>query len=53
LRPEKRRLFLDCGERTVLELLEVQVEGRKRVSAEAFLNGQRLEENETLGAQIR
>ena len=53
LRADKRRLFVDCGERTVLELLEVQIEGRKRVSAQAFLNGHRLEENETLGAQIR
>ena len=51
LRAEKKRLFADCAEGTVLELLEVQVEGRKRVSAEAFLNGQRIEENETLGAK--
>ena len=50
LRPDKRRVLVDCGGSTVLELLEVQMEGRKRVSAEAFLNGQRLEENERLGA---
>jgi len=50
LRSNRRRLFADCGQRTVLELLDVQLEGRKRVSAEAFLNGQRLEENESLGA---
>jgi methionyl-tRNA formyltransferase len=53
MRANNRRLFVDCGDRTVLELLEVQIEGRKRVSAEAFLNGQRLEENEALGAQRR
>ena len=52
LRPQKRRLFVDCGRSTVLELLEVQIEGRKRVSAEAFLNGHRLDENESLGAQV-
>jgi methionyl-tRNA formyltransferase len=51
LRGEKRRLFADCGAGTVLELLEVQIEGRKRIPADAFLNGQRLEENETLGAR--
>ena len=38
-----------CGSGSVLELLEVQMEGRKRMSAEAFANGQRLRENEMLG----
>jgi methionyl-tRNA formyltransferase len=33
-----------------LELLEVQLEGRKRISAADFANGQRLQENEILGA---
>jgi methionyl-tRNA formyltransferase len=47
----KRRLFVCCGEGTTLEALEVQSEGRKRMSAEAFLNGQRLNENECLGAK--
>jgi hypothetical protein len=32
-------------------LLEVQLEGRKRMSGEAFANGQRLRENEILGEQ--
>jgi len=50
LETENRRLFAFCGAGTVLELLEVQMEGRKRMAAEAFVNGQRLEENETLGA---
>ena len=45
----KRRLFVCCGDGTTLEALEVQIEGRKRMSAEAFLNGQRLNENECLG----
>jgi methionyl-tRNA formyltransferase len=48
--PDRRRLFVRCGQGTSLELLEVQMEGRKRITAEAFLNGQRLDENETLGA---
>jgi len=49
LLPQKKRLLVACGEGTALEPLEVQIEGRKRMSAEAFLNGQHLHENETLG----
>ena len=33
----------------MLELLEVQLEGRKRMSAEAFANGQRITNNDILG----
>jgi methionyl-tRNA formyltransferase len=47
---QKKRLLVTAGQATALEPLEVQVEGRKRVSAEAFLNGVRLNENELLGA---
>jgi methionyl-tRNA formyltransferase len=43
------RLFVSCGGASALELLEVQREGRKRVSAAAFLNGHRLNDNERLG----
>src|SRR5208282_2101696 len=43
---EKKRLLVCCGEGTSLEPLEVQIEGRKRMPIEAFLNGQRLNENE-------
>jgi methionyl-tRNA formyltransferase len=49
LRPEKRRLFAGCGENTALELLEIQLAGKKSMTAEAFLNGYRLAENERLG----
>ena len=35
----------------ILELLEVQLEGRKRVSGADFANGQRLAEHERLGEQ--
>jgi methionyl-tRNA formyltransferase len=49
LRPEKRRLFAGCGENTALELLEMQLAGKKSMTAEAFLNGYRLAENERLG----
>ena len=47
----KKRLFIVCGENTTLEPLEVQIEGRKRMPAESFLNGQRLNENENLGEE--
>lgn len=45
----KRRLVASCGNGTALELVELQVQGRKRVSGEAFLNGHQLAENERLG----
>jgi methionyl-tRNA formyltransferase len=48
--PLKKRLLVSSGEASALELIEVQVEGRKRMPAEAFLNGHRLDENEVLGA---
>lgn len=44
-----RSLYAACGENTALELLEVQLEGRKRIPAEAFRNGHRISENERLG----
>jgi len=43
-----RPLVVQCGS-GCLEMLEVQMEGRKRVPAADFANGQRLTENETLG----
>ena len=46
---ERRQLFVECGGGGVLELLEVQVEGRKRIPAGAFLAGHRLAETEVLG----
>jgi len=43
-----RPLLVGCGQGS-LELLEVQLEGRKRISAVEFANGNRLTENEKLG----
>jgi methionyl-tRNA formyltransferase len=51
LTAQKKRLLVACGEGSTLELLEVQVEGRKRMPAQAFLNGQHLDENEVLGEE--
>jgi len=41
-------LLVRCGQGS-LELLEIQLEGRKRIPAADFANGQRLTENEILG----
>jgi methionyl-tRNA formyltransferase len=49
LHAEKRRLLAGCGGNTVLELLEVQPAGKKRMSAEAFLNGYKITEDERMG----
>lgn len=49
LRTVGRRLLAGCAGGTALELLEVQQEGRARVPADAFRNGQRITEDERLG----
>ena len=45
----KRELIAGCGESTALELIEVQPEGRARMSGEAFANGQRLTDTDSFG----
>lgn len=45
----RRGLLAACGDGAALELLELQLEGRKRAGAEAFRNGHRVVENESLG----
>jgi methionyl-tRNA formyltransferase len=52
LHASRKRLWVECGEGTVLEILELQIQGRNRIPAEAFLAGQRLADNENLGATI-
>jgi methionyl-tRNA formyltransferase len=49
IRIEGSRLFVGCGAETSLELLEVQLEGKKRVPATDFLNGYRPQPGELLG----
>jgi len=46
---EQRRLYAVCGSGTVLELIDIQLEGRKRVDAASFLNGQRLSDTDLMG----
>jgi len=47
LLPAGRRLFVSCG-RGLVELLEVQPEGKKRLTAQEFLNGYRIKPGEKL-----
>lgn len=46
---DRQRLFVGCGDNTVLELLEVQPPGKKRMPVSGFLNGARLQPGEKLG----
>jgi methionyl-tRNA formyltransferase len=48
-----RRLLVACGEGSALEIEELQLEGRKRMSGEAFRNGQRLGRDEKPGEQLQ
>ena len=49
--PESRSVFAGCGRNSALELLEVQLGGKKRISARAFINGYKPAESERLGGQ--
>ena len=47
-----KRVEVVCGDGRALELIEVQLEGKKRIAAAAFANGQRLQDNESFGESI-
>jgi methionyl-tRNA formyltransferase len=49
LQSDNRRVFAGCGQNSTLELLEVQLGGRKRMSAQGFINGYRPTICERLG----
>lgn len=49
LRVEGNRLFAGCGERTAIELIDLQLEGKKRTSAADFIRGYRPLPGERLG----
>jgi len=49
LRVSQDRLLAGCGNNTVLEILELQPEGKKRISAREFINGYRPKDGEILG----
>ena len=44
------RLIAGCANQTVIELLEVQPEGKKRIASRDFIHGYRLQAGEKLGA---
>jgi methionyl-tRNA formyltransferase len=46
------QLFVGCGENTALELLEVQPEGKKRMSVQDFIHGYRPQPGEHLGNEL-
>jgi methionyl-tRNA formyltransferase len=50
---ECRRLFVACAENTWLELLEVQLEGKKRLAAAEFLRGAALTASTRLGTALQ
>lgn len=50
LLPRGNQLFAGCGVGSVIELIEVQPEGKKRISAKDFMHGYRLQPEEPLGA---
>jgi methionyl-tRNA formyltransferase len=50
LQIESDLLIVGCGNNTALELLELQLEGKKRTSARDFINGYRVQSREKLGA---
>ncbi len=46
---EGTRLLAGCGQGTVLEIFEVQIEGKRRMTAQEFINGYRLKTGDRLG----
>ena len=46
---EGDRLLVGCGRNTSLELLEIQLEGKKRTAARDFIHGYRPQKDENLG----
>jgi methionyl-tRNA formyltransferase len=50
IKVEGNRLFAGCGQDTAIEILELQMEGKKRSNAADFVRGYRLSNGEKLGA---
>jgi methionyl-tRNA formyltransferase len=46
---ETTHLSVGCSERTVLELIELQPEGKRRMPSRDFINGYRPQTGEKLG----
>jgi len=52
IKVEGERLLVGCGANTALELLEVQLEGKKRMAARDFVHGYRPRPAEKLGETV-
>ncbi len=52
LRAVNRKLYAGCGREESIELREVQLEGKKRMPAAAFMNGFPLSGDEVLGDEV-
>jgi methionyl-tRNA formyltransferase len=48
----QKKWLVGCGGATALQLLEVQLAGKKRLNSEAFLNGYKLASEEMLGVTV-
>jgi methionyl-tRNA formyltransferase len=46
---EGTRLLVGCGQDTALELIEIQLEGKRRMTAQEFINGYRPKSGDRLG----
>jgi methionyl-tRNA formyltransferase len=49
LKAEKDDFIVACGANTALKLVEIQIEGKRRMNIRDFLNGQKIEEGQILG----
>ena len=49
LKAEKNQFIVACGGNSALNLTEVQIEGKRRMTAQEFLNGQKIEPGTVLG----
>lgn len=49
LEAKSDKLFIGCGNQTVLQIKELQIEGKKRMTTRDFLNGIKLQIGERLG----
>jgi len=49
---ENGHLLVGCGQGTVLDLVEIQIEGKRRMSAQEFINGYRPQPGERLGEVV-
>jgi len=52
LRADHKKLYVGCGAGESIELMEIQMEGKKRMAVAAFLNGFTPAADEVLGNEV-